>query len=245
MEASVLYADEHLVAIAKPPGLSLATGKRHAASAVARLVAAVPAGERLAWGLESEGLRLVHRLDVGTSGVVLLARDDDTHRHVAAAFAQRLVHKMYLALVWGRPPNAGEWAFPLGPDRHDRRRMVVSTDGRPALTVYLRIAAARYVSLLRLEPATGRTHQIRVHAAHVGHPIVGDDLYGGPRQHGVREPALRQALTVNRSLLHAARLHLPPTASTPELILTAPVPADFATVLAAVGVAVPELANGT
>lgn len=242
VQAAVLYADDRLVAVAKPPGVSLATGKRQPATAVARLLARLPEAERLAWGLESDAMRLVHRLDVGTSGVVLLARDDDAHRDLVGAFARRQVEKTYLALVWGRPrPAHGEWAFPLGPDRRDRRRMAVRGDGRTARTAYLVLAAARHASLLRLAPRTGRTHQIRVHAAHAGHPIVGDDLYGGPRQRGVRDRALRRALTASRPLLHAARLHLPATRSTPELVLTAPLPPDFAATLAALGLAAPEL----
>lgn len=242
MTARVVYADARFVAMAKPAGVSLATGLRRPQDAVERLLARLPEEERLAWGLDSATLRLVHRLDVGTSGLVLLARDEDAHRDLAGIFAHKAATKTYLALVWGRPrPAVGRWTCPLGPDRRDRRRMAVSAQGRTALTLYRLLGARHGVSLLHLEPRTGRTHQLRVHLAYSGHPIVGDDLYGGPRHRGVREPALRHALAVPRPLLHAARLHLPATASTPEIILTAPLPADFAAVLAAVGIAAPEL----
>jgi 23S rRNA pseudouridine1911/1915/1917 synthase len=236
----VLYADERIVALDKAAGVSLATRRAEPGAAVARLLAALPDAERGAHALAAGTLWLVHRLDVGTSGVVLLARDEDAHRELVRAFAARRVAKTYLALAWGRPrPAAGSWTFPLGPDRRDRRRMLVDPAGRAAVTAYRVAGRAPGVSLVRLEPATGRTHQIRVHLAHAGHPVVGDDLYGGPRHRGVRDPALRRLLDPGHTLLHAWRLHLPPTAASPELIVTAPLPFDFAAALAALGLAPP------
>jgi 23S rRNA pseudouridine1911/1915/1917 synthase len=235
--AAIVYADERLVAISKDAGVSLATRRAAPGAAVARLLAGVPAGECADLGLAAEDLWLVHRLDVGTSGLVLLARDAEAHRALAGAFGRRLVCKLYLALVWGTPrPPAGRLEWPLGPDRRDRRRMRVATDGRPAATAYRLLARAPHVALLLLEPATGRTHQIRVHLAHAGHPIVGDDLYGGPRHRGVREARLRAVLAPDRPLLHAWRLHLPGTPATRELVLSVPPPSDFSGVLAALGI---------
>jgi 23S rRNA pseudouridine1911/1915/1917 synthase len=232
VSAGIVYADERLVAINKPSGVSLATRKREPHAAVARLLAALPDDERLAHGLAAEEVFLVHRLDVGTSGLVLLARDEETHRELASAFGQRRVTKLYLALVWGHPrPQRGTWSWPLGPDSRDRRRMRVDPAGRHAVTEYKVLARPPHVSLLRLEPATGRTHQIRVHAAHAGHPIVGDDLYGGPRHRGLRDRTLRVLLTSDHPFLHAWRLRLPATPLTPELVLTAPIPADLSAVL--------------
>lgn len=240
MSATIVYADERLVAVNKPAGVSLATRRAEPYAAVARLLEAVPQDERLAHGLAPEDLLLVHRLDVGTSGVVLLARDADAHRDLVRAFGERLVAKLYLALVWGCPrPAAGRWEWPLGPDRRDRRRMRVDPGGRPSVTDYKLLARASHVSLLRLQPATGRTHQLRVHLAHAGHPIVGDDLYGGPRHRGVRDKELRSVLAPARPFLHAWRLYLPATASTPELVLTAPPPADFTAALTALALPLP------
>lgn len=236
----MLYSDERLVALDKPPGVSLATRRAEPGAAVARLLAALPDAERDAHALAADALWLVHRLDVGTSGVVLLARDEDAHRELVRALGARRVAKTYLALVWGRPhPAEGSWTFPLGPDRSDRRRMRVDPAGRAAATAYRVAGRGPGVSLVRLEPATGRTHQIRVHLAHAGHPVVGDDLYGGPRHRGVRDPALRRLLDPGHTLLHAWRVHLPATAAGPELIVTAPLPADFAAALAALGIAPP------
>jgi 23S rRNA pseudouridine1911/1915/1917 synthase len=237
----VLYSDERMVALDKPAGVSLATRRAEPGAAVARLLAALPDAERDAHALAADALWLVHRLDVGTSGVVVLARDEDAHRDLARAFAARRVSKLYLALVWGHPrPAEGSWTFPLGPDRTDRRRMRVDEAGRAAATAYRVAGRAPGVSLVRLEPATGRTHQIRVHLAHAGHPVVGDDLYGGPRHRGVRDPALRRLLDPGHTLLHAWRVHLPATAAGRELIVTAPPPADFAAALAALGLAPPQ-----
>jgi 23S rRNA pseudouridine1911/1915/1917 synthase len=236
-EAAVLWDDGRLLVVSKPPGVSLATRRSAPGQAVARLLGAMPAAERAEHGLDPGSLWLVHRLDVGTSGVLLLARDEETHRCLAGLLAARLVGKEYLALVWGHPkPAAGEMALPLGPDRADRRRMrVAREDGRPALTRYRVVGRAPGVALVHATPATGRTHQIRVHLAAIGHPVVGDDLYGGPRHHGVRDPRVRALLAPDHPFLHAWRVSLPRSECTPELILTAPLPADFAAALAALG----------
>ena len=236
----IVYADERLVALNKPAGVSLATRRAEPHAAVARLLAALPHDERLQHGLAAEDLLLVHRLDVGTSGLVLLARDAEVHRDLARAFGERHVGKLYLALVWGCPrPRAGRWEWPLGPDRRDRRRMRVDPGGRRSVTDYEVLARASHVALVRLQPATGRTHQLRVHLAHAGHPIVGDDLYGGPRHRGVRNKELRSALAPAHLFLHAWGLHLPATASTPELVLVAPPPNEFAAALEALGIPPP------
>ena len=238
--ATLLFAGDRIVAIDKPAGVSLATRRREPGAAIERLLAALPEAVRDEHGLAPDTLLLVHRLDISTSGAVLLARDEEAHRTLVRAFSQRRVAKTYLALVWGHPrPPQGRWSWPLGPDRRDRRRMVVSTDGRAAVTDYFVERRVPYVSLVRLAPATGRTHQLRVHLAHAGHPIVGDDLYGGPRHRTVRDVELRRLLDPGRPLLHAWRLHLPETDAGPELILTAPIPADLASALAALGVPLP------
>ncbi len=239
--ARLVWVDERLAVVDKPAGVSLATRRREPGAAEARLVAALDPAEAAAWGLVASELLLVHRLDVGTSGLVLLARDEATHRALTVALAARRVAKTYLALVWGRPrPAEGLWEVPLGPDRRDRRRMAADPAGRRAVTRWRVLAHPPYASLLELRPETGRTHQIRVHCAHAGHPIVGDDLYAGPRQRGVRDAERRTALTVARPLLHAWCLQLPELPGVGVRRLTAPPPEDFRRVLDALGVAVPE-----
>ncbi len=240
MPAEVVYADERLVVIDKPAGISLATRRAEPHAAVARLLAAVDASRRLALGLSPDSLLLVHRLDVGTSGLVVVARDADSHRRLVRCFSERSVEKTYLAVVWGRPrPATGEWSWPLGPDRRDRRRMRVDPAGRSALSRYRVIGGPGFASLVMLTPATGRTHQLRVHLAHAGHPIVGDDLYGGPRHRGVRDAAMRAALQPPHPLLHAWRLVISLPGETDPLRCEAIVPRTFAEAIAALGVALP------
>ncbi len=236
MDGAILYADHRLLAVAKPPGVSLATPRRQPGAAVARLLATLPAGEARRWGVDPADTFLVHRLDVGTSGVVLLARGAEAHRQALAAFAAGEVEKTYLALCWGHPrPLAGSWCAPLGPDRRDRRRMRLDPTGKPARSDYRVRAAPPHVALVELIPRTGRTHQLRVHLAAAGHPIVGDDLYGGPRHRGVRDPRLRRALAPPHLLLHAWRLRLPGWAEVGEVVITAPLPSSFSAALAALG----------
>ena len=196
----ILFEDDRYLALEKPPGISMATrpGEPDADCRVARALGAKA----------PEGLRLVHRLDVGTSGVVLLARDPDAHREASRLFQERRVRKTYRAVVWGRPvPPRGTIDRALAIDRRDRRKMRVDPAGKHAVTRYATAERWPSVTLLSLEPETGRTHQIRVHLASAGHPIVGDDLYGGPRWRGVRDPGLRRALAAADGLmLHAASL---------------------------------------
>lgn len=223
----VLQSGDGWLALDKPPGVSMATSARRSeADTVAALLKACGAGE------EAGLLRLVHRLDVGTSGVVLLARDADTHRALTRAFQEREAKKTYRALVWGRPvPASGTLDSPLGRDPKDGRKMAVREGGKPARTGYRTLRRFAGVADLELTPETGRTHQIRVHLSAKGHPIVGDDLYGGAtRWRGVRDPGLRRALAaVGRPLLHAARLVVPSMGIEVE----APLAADHLAALAA------------
>ncbi len=237
MGGAILYADHRVLAVAKPPGVSLATPRRQPGAAVARLLAVLPAGEVERWGIDPADTFLVHRLDVGTSGVVLLARGAEAHRRALAALAAGEVEKTYLALCWGHPrPSQGSWSWPLAPDPRDRRRMRVDPGGKPSRSDYRVLAAPPHAALVELIPRTGRTHQLRAHLAAAGHPIVGDDLYGGPRHRGVRDPRLRQALAPPHLLLHAWRLRVPGWDGVGEVILTAPLPAALSAALAALRV---------
>jgi 23S rRNA pseudouridine1911/1915/1917 synthase len=217
-----LFENAGVVALDKPAGVSMATSSREGksgADAVARLLVACreePDPE----------LRLVHRLDVGTSGVVLLARGDEAHRVLSRAFQSGAVRKTYRALVWGHPvPARGAYDDPLGRDPKDGRKMKVRRDGKPALTRFRTLRRLPSVADLEISPETGRTHQIRVHLSARGHPIVGDDLYGGAtRWRGVKDSVRRRVLAaVTRPLLHAERIEIPDLG----LDVAAPLPADY------------------
>lgn len=217
-----LFESAEVLALDKPPGLSMATSSaasRSEADVVARLLAAC--GEP-----PDRGLRLVHRLDVGTSGVVLLARTDAAHRALQGALQGGRAHKTYRALVWGRPgPSEGIYEDPLGRDPKDGRRMAVRRGGKRAVTRYRTLAAFTDFADLALTPETGRTHQLRVHLSAHGHPIAGDDLYGsGTRWESLKEPAARRALArLTRPLLHAERIEIPEMG----IGISAPLPDDY------------------
>ncbi len=225
----VLYEDARVLALSKPAGVSMATSSK-AEKSQARVIT----GLLEASGEEPGGpLFLVHRLDVGTSGVVLLAKNAATHRALSEAFQNRRARKTYRALVWGHPrPAEGTLDDALGRDPKDGRKMTVRADGKKAVTRYQTLSRLPAVADLELLPETGRTHQIRVHLSARGHPIVGDDLYGGAtRWRGVRASAHRAALAaVDRPLLHALRIEIPELA----IDVRAPLPEDYQRALAAV-----------
>ncbi|MDW7968757.1 MAG: RNA pseudouridine synthase [Thermoanaerobaculum sp.] len=229
----LLWVTPELLACNKPPGFSVATGKRHGLPVEERLRPLIAAEDP---ACASGPLFLVHRLDVGTSGVLLVARSARMHRQLAQALARGEIHRQYLALVWGKPrPQEGVWEVPLAPDPKDRRKMCPHPGGKRAVTWYRRLGFRPPVSLVLLTPHTGRTHQLRVHLASAGHPIVGDDLYGGPRHHGVNDPQGRAVLAPPHPLLHAWRVQLPGELS-PEPV-QAPLPPAFARALATLGLA--------
>ncbi len=255
MPLSILYEDEHLLAVDKPAGLVAhpTAGHRDGTLWNALLFRARAEG----WaGEPSEGDRrpsLVHRLDRGTSGVLLVAKSAAVHAGLAralrtssAASGRQRAGKRYLAVVYGRARrDAGRIALPIGTDPADRNRRVVSPEGQAALTLYERLAEAPAapLSLLACVLASGRTHQIRVHLAALGHPLVGDPLYGEPRhvagiQRAIADPALSAACRAfARPALHAWRLAFVHPVTRERLALTASVPPDLSALLARAGMA--------
>ncbi|MCM2270329.1 MAG: RluA family pseudouridine synthase [Thermoanaerobaculia bacterium] len=238
---AVTWSDDDLLVLDKPADLVVHPGAgRRSGTLVHRLLAAYP---ELA-GVGGPGRPgIVHRLDRGTTGCLVVARTRFAYEALTRSFAERDVDKRYLAIVWGRPrAAAGTISAPIGRHPHDRQRMAVRERGRPAETRWRTRAAAGPVALLELELITGRTHQIRVHAKHFGHPLVGDAVYGEERHHGVRGPTRRVLAEFPRPALHAWKLSFPHPRDGRRVSCVAPLPADLAALWsAATGADVPEL----
>jgi len=178
---------------------------------------------------------IVHRLDKDTSGLLVVARTPAAHRRLVEALQARAVKREYRAVVAGSVVAGGTVQAPIGRHPTARTRMAVTTAGKPAVTHFRVLERFRAHSYLRVNLETGRTHQIRVHLAHVRHPIVGDPVYGGrPRLPPRPSPALVEALrSFGRQALHAHRLSLAHPASGDWLEWESPVPADMERLLAA------------
>jgi 23S rRNA pseudouridine1911/1915/1917 synthase len=176
---------------------------------------------------------IVHRLDRDTSGLLLVAKHDAAHRQLSAAIKRREIRRVYTAAAWGHlTADAVDIDAPIGRARTDRKRMTVTPHGRPALTRIRRTARWPAADLLEAVLETGRTHQIRVHLAHIGHPVVGDRTYGRGAERGMSGPARRWAAElarrVPRQFLHASQLRFRHPRTGELLHFAAPLPADLA-----------------
>jgi 23S rRNA pseudouridine1911/1915/1917 synthase len=239
-EVPILYRDDHLLAADKPAGLVVHATRRRLHNTLLAILQRRQERE-VVWGEAREraraaSLALAHRLDAETSGVVLLSRGSAAARVLAGDFASGCVRKTYLAIVRGVPhPRAGRIDLPIGRDERSGIyvRRAVSKAGAPAATEYEAEAEAGEFSLLRLRPHTGRRHQIRVHLEAIGHPIVGDKLYGGDPRWYVRalergeSESMRRALLAPRQLLHASAIELAHPLTGEKLRIEAPLPADM------------------
>lgn len=229
----VIHEDEHLAVINKPAGLVVHPAPGHWDDTLVN--ALVARGTTLAGGAEGRP-GIVHRLDRDTSGLMVIAKTDLAHRKLGAMLAARRITRRYAALAWGHldeSPLVIE--APLARHPKDRKRIVVQEGGRGARTDAFVVARLAQVDLLRLELHTGRTHQIRVHLGHIGHPVVGDPVYGGGgsrRISGIQrvEAELLERLTP-RQALHAAWLKFRHPASGEPLEFQADWPDDLAPVL--------------
>lgn len=231
---TILYEDPHLLVIAKPAGLVVHPGPGHFTGTLVNgllhhCTDLSPIGGELRPGI-------VHRLDRDTSGTMVVAKSAAAHDRLSAQFKSRSVSKTYLALVWGhlgRP--SGRIDAPIG--RHPVARKKMSTHakrGKPAETLWR--VRKRYDAgmLLEVDLKTGRTHQIRVHMAAMGHPIIGDPVYGRSRAAGGRSAAMRPAARVNRidrQMLHAWRLAFVHPITGEGMCFQSPLPEDMARAL--------------
>ena len=225
---TVVFEDDQVVVIDKPAGIVVhpAAGNRDGT-----LVNALLFHVRDLSGIGGE-LRpgIVHRLDKDTSGLLLVAKTDTAHRALAAAWNTDAVRKEYIAIVYGTPyPPRGTVDAPLGRDPRDRKRIAVVAAGRRAITDYEVTNRLRFASIVRCRLRSGRTHQIRVHMKHIGHPIIGDPVYSGPQWRGIPDKRLQKALSsFTRQALHAARLEFVHPVSGERMAFASALPADMA-----------------
>jgi 23S rRNA pseudouridine1911/1915/1917 synthase len=222
----ILYEDADLVVLDKPAGLTVHPGAGRTTGTLAHhLLARYP---EMA-GVGGPGRPgIVHRLDQGTSGVLAVARTAAAYHRLARAFAAREVDKRYLAVVYGEPkPPEGIVDAPIGRHAVKRKEMTVRADGRPSRTGYRTLATHAGIALVELHLETGRTHQIRVHLKHLGHPLVGDPVYGEARWKSLPKPVQARLRDFPRPALHAWKLALAHPIDGRRLAFEAPVPEDL------------------
>jgi 23S rRNA pseudouridine1911/1915/1917 synthase len=234
---TVIFEDEHLAVIDKPAGLVVHPAPGHWDDTLVN--ALVARGTTLSGGAEGRP-GIVHRLDRDTSGLMVVAKTDLAHRRLGTAIAARRVRRTYAALAWGHldaSPTVIE--APIARHPQDRKRMTVTAAGRVARTDAFVVGRFGVADLLRLELHTGRTHQIRVHLEHLGHPIVGDPVYGGGGSRRISGAPRRSAEVLERATprqaLHAAALAFRHPASGEPLDFHSEWPSDLRPALLAVG----------
>jgi 23S rRNA pseudouridine1911/1915/1917 synthase len=214
---TVAYQDEHLLVVDKPAGVVVHPARGHWTGTLAQALSGIGAGGEEAWRAG-----IVHRLDRETSGLLVVAKDDAVHRALKSALADRRLRREYVALVDGRPSaRTGTIDAPIGRHRRERARMSIDTDEpREARTHFEIESMLSSASLLRVVLETGRTHQIRVHLAAIGHPVCGDPQYGVAGRYGL-----------SRQFLHAQRLAFMHPVTGEELDIRSPLPEDLAVAL--------------
>jgi 23S rRNA pseudouridine1911/1915/1917 synthase len=220
----VVYSDEDVIVVNKDAGLVVHPGAgNQAGTMVNYLLAAYP---EIAQVGESMRPGLVHRLDAGTTGLVAVARTQAAYDSLVEQLSSRTVTRVYSVVVWGLPVSAhGVIDAPIGRDQRDPTRMAVVVDGRPSRTHYVveqKFHVPKECALVECRLETGRTHQIRVHLASIGHSVVGDPTYSG----------VRAGLRVGRPMLHARELAFNHPRTGERHTFTAPLPADFSALLA-------------
>ena len=226
----IVFQDKALLVINKPPGLVVHPGAGNAAHTL----------QNALLGLDPKlavvpRAGLVHRLDKDTSGLLVVARTPEVHTALVTALSQREIGRHYLAVCTGVMTGGGTVDEPIGRHRSQRTKMAVRADGRPAVTHYRVLTRFRGHTLVRAELESGRTHQIRVHLAHLGFPVVGDPVYGGRRRipAGASKALVDELTAFKRQALHAAHLKLEHPTTGQLVEWEAPPPEDMAHLIAA------------
>lgn len=230
---AIVHEDEDLLVIDKPAGLVVHPAPGHRTGTLVNALLHHVGDLSGIGGVLRPGI--VHRLDKDTSGLLVVAKNDVTHRALSAALKRRDVHRIYTTAVWGHIGQDDlEVNQPIARSRGDRKRMSVQPTGRPARTRLHRLERWPAADLLRAELDTGRTHQIRVHLAWTGHPVVGDVTYGGDAVRGMSGPGRQWAAEldrrVTRQFLHASELRFTHPGTGQAMQFEAPLPPDLAAV---------------
>ena len=228
----ILYEDDYLLAVNKPAGMVVHPGNgNREGTLVHALLYHVTS---LSSGSAPDRPGIVHRLDKDTSGVVLVAKTDETHRRLARLFSTREIKKEYAGFCVGRRPDAhGSIGAPLGRSRRDPVKRAVRQDGKEALTEYWLLVHHCGISVMKFAPHTGRTHQIRVHCSADGFPVLADALYGGGKEALDRIPMLERPFAsgvykcFERHALHAQSITFVHPHTQKEMTIKAPLPEDF------------------
>jgi len=227
----IVYEDGEIIVVNKPAGMVMHPGAGVTSGTLANGL--VYYFDRISHqpprrgGVSRPGI--VHRLDMGTSGLIVVAKTDHAHLNLAEQFESRKVMKGYTALVYGVvKEDSGKIEAPVGRDPRNRVKMAVVRNGRHALTLYRVVERFNEFTLLDLEIKTGRTHQIRVHLAHIKHPVVADSAYDAGRASSIKNPKLRAAIArLDRPFLHAALLGFGHPASGEKMEFAAPLPREL------------------
>ena len=234
----VVYEDKYLVVVNKPPGMVVHPGTGVRTGTLANAMLSHCRDLSGIGGIIRPGI--VHRLDKGTSGLIIVAKDDKTHLALSEALKDRRIKRTYEAIVWGTPEHEARIETLLGRSRGDRKRMaVLRRDGRVAITRFRVAEEFEFASRLVIDLETGRTHQIRVHMSHIGHPVFGDPTYGGRRRKygSLNRTSMERARDclrlIDRQALHARSLVFVHPQTGSQMTLEAPVPEDMGMLLRA------------
>ncbi|ETW96388.1 RluA family pseudouridine synthase [Candidatus Entotheonella palauensis] len=229
----IMYEDDSLVVVNKPPGMVVHPAPGHDRGTLVNALLHHCQSLSGIGGEERPGI--VHRLDKDTSGLLLVAKHDRSHRHLSGQLRDRTLSRRYLALVQGRlPAERGTIDAPIGRHPQHRQKMAVAdANGRDARTHYQVLETWGVLSLLQLSLETGRTHQIRVHLAHISRPVIGDPVYGTKAVSLPRHPAVERWLrTFPRQALHACELQFEHPETGETMTFSAPMPNDLAELIA-------------
>jgi len=237
----VVYEDEFLAVINKPAGMVVHPGAGVSSGTLANALAfkfkikneELKTGNGADEQSKIDNLKakvgIVHRIDKDTSGLIIVAKTQEIHEALSEQFRSREIFKSYVALVHGEPEeDRGEVDAPIAREKHNRTKMAVRAHGRNALSLWKVKKRFDKFTLLAVEIKTGRTHQIRVHLAHINHPIVGDETYNAGRDKTVFDLKVRKAIVdLNRFFLHAEKLSFTHPVSNERLDFTAPLPPEL------------------